>query len=693
MTGRRLFGKPSQISILIIFAVGICGLVVANLSVPGSWGIDRILRLSLLAFVALCAELYALVTFVDLKTVFHKINDDRIGHIFAVASAIVLFLGLVHDLVKVLFNIDTGSMSGFLFSLYANLCLYLLIAVVFRKCGVRFSKSEKAIGAFLIILACTVFCVFVLSRKYIYTLDSVIYYESCLDSLNTFGKSFYFGLANIWWSSNWDYSWLLNAFTMFFVCFTTRTPAAFCASLSFSVLLPFLVMVAGLSIKILNIFRSSGKRRTVAFCIGLLLVLAQPQIYYSLFVSQPDMFGLVFALMLALCLVDFDFSYPDRSRCLICWVATVALLFTRRWYAFFVVSFWIVYAICMLIRCGIRRSGDTALRFFIFALISLLVASVFLFPLVLKVTDKDYASDYSSWLLDSLSGNFHSYYSHCGYVMVVFCLLSYLMLLFYRRLNPCDVAFFACMFLPLCLFHLIQSAGYHQLLILAPAMIFGILALPVMVLSLPAILVWALSSLIVFFSICNIGNAFGTWRLSVPVFSDTVFAKDRADYDMVAVVDEWLLDHLHEYGDVYFIPHYATYTPDVFSNYILPDYTIKKLLPYGANPVSAHDFPVEILDAEYVMTSDPFEHDEGMAIRINEIFLALVSDGYFEHEIDFDMDNGFVISAYKRTRPADRHELELYVARFTDLIDMYPAHYEGLLEYAQRVGVPETVLM
>lgn len=707
MKVRKCFGKPSQVMIIVAWTILMATLVFLRLNVRwfGSLfpimtpeyidgELTRILSLSLIGVTAMCLELYALFTFMDMKRFLIRLWNGRIGRLFIASTVFALCAGLLVDLVNMLFSLDNQYANGFIASLYFNFCLYLLFAALFRRCSIRFSKGEILITAVCVAVVASLLIYSCVTRRFLYYWDYVSYYKSSFECFEAFRVNSLYGYANVWWSSNWDKSWFINLFTMFFMRLTPMTQDAYIASLSFSVLMPLVIIISAFVIRMMDIYGITGRKRLAVLAIALTTVACQPQLYFSLYRAMPDMFCLVFAIMLAICLVGYDFGQKDVRRWFFMLVATILAVYSRRWMAFYMVAFWGAYGLLLAVKFIKTRNWKAFLNLVFFAVVSVLVTIVFLFPMVLRVMGKNYGADYSSWKTDTLGQNIITYFRHCGYLVVAAAACSYVLVLARRRQTTLELAWLICSILPLCLFHVIQSADYHQLLILAPSMVIGTSLLPVMIFSLaPALLSTIISvALVILFGV-NITNAYTGHQIGLPWLTDTsLLIADRPDYEMVDVVNEWIVENSGgRYGTVYMIPHNTVYCPDVFRYKGFPHNPVYDLLPYGSDVVSAHKFPIELFTGSFVMTADPLgQGGDSMAPRINEVFLQLCDEGYFELEESFEMNNGYVIEAYRRAKAVDQREIDLYISRFSDLIEQFPENYEALTKFT--VGMEHSIL-
>ena len=689
--------QKSQIVVFALWLIGIISMIIIRFNVDalGVLLLGRELRdsqkwISLVNVAGIIWTFVSLIAFILIKhfnfniciaKITRKMKSDRLFSVFIFATLGILIYGIIIDLIKLVFHSDFFHLSAIISSLYANICLYLFVLLIIRKCKVSFSRIGIFITTCFIALAVGVFLYSVFTRHYLYFWDYSTYYKNTIQNIKNFDREFFSGWVLVWGSSYQDYSNLIGLMAIFFYSLTSGTNNAFCGSLAFSVLIPFIISVSVVALKIIDKLGLKGGKRYIALSISLFCVCCQPQLYFSLYHSMPDLFGLVFALLLASSLIGYSLEEKDSERWLIMFVSTVFMIFARRWYVFYVISIWGVYVLIVLLRAMKIHDVKTIKILFKFAGLSIFFAALFLSPMVIRVLGKNYVTDYSSWKWDTTTQNITTYIKHCGALMFVICVAGYIMYFIRKGFDLFILSSFVSVLLPLFLFHIIQTADYHQLLILAPSMIVGTVLFAACVCAIiNKIIMWFFVFLITVASAGNLYNAFSNHQIFRPLLTDTsLLLPYREDYEMIDVINDWIADHSNKYGDVYMIPHNVMYCPDIFRNKNLPSYEITDLLPYGADVVSAHDFPLEVLTARYVLTSNPLgQEGTSMAPRINQVFLQLVNEGYFSLEKEFDMHNGYKIEAYKRVKEFDDNELASYRTAFEDLIELFPYHYNAL---------------
>ena len=122
----------------------------------------------------------------------------------------------------------------------------------------------------------------------------------------------------------------------------------------------------------------------------------------SAVLSQPDWFGLIFGFSILLLTLDFRFEKLDLPRFGLLFLATAAIILSRRWYLYFVVGYYFAYAVLVLVssariaKAGRRQDALLQVRnLILFGLMSMVAMVILLWPLVSHILSYDYADHYS----------------------------------------------------------------------------------------------------------------------------------------------------------------------------------------------------------------------------------------------------------------------------------------------------------
>lgn len=146
----------------------------------------------------------------------------------------------------------------------------------------------------------------------------------------------------------------------------------------------------------------------------------------------------------------------------------------------------------------------------------------------------------------------------------------------------------------------------------------------------------------------------------------------------VAEVNAWLRENCTGENSAYMICHGVVYSPDVFRVSALPDETIREILPYGVCNPGNDAFPKELFTAQVVLTCTPFDpnnHTEKMDAAFLENQEKYAP---FEIAAEFDMGNGYTITAYRRIKAPTVAELDTYRSYLAEEDARFPYNFSAV---------------
>lgn len=616
---------------------------------------------------------------------------------FPVSGALLLLLCLPAQLL-----LPEGSLLSRLFfplfSLWANLLLLRSAALALQLAGVRLHRFHWAVLGGVFLLAAAGWAVFLARRDFIYYWDYSNYLIKQYDAEAAFRLRPGAGFALLARSLSEDYTSFITVFTEFPFCLTARTGDAYVACQLFNVLLPLLVLLAGLICKLGALCRVPLPR--VYFVLALAVTAAYPFLRAAALLGQPDWLGLVFALMILLLTLDYRFDRLEPARLALLFGATAAAVLTRRWYLYFVVSYYFLYAAALAAGCGRfwrqgeqRRALGRAGRLAAFGGGSLLLMGLLFRPLILHILHYDYAGRYA----DYGQGGFFYELALQGMRLLPFYLAVLALGVWYACRRRQFVLLFLAVGEPLLciyLFSRVQNMWSHQTLMLLPGvlplLIWGAAALTG---ALRGRARWPSLALCAATVLCGVFGRVSPMTI-IPLPDPVLDALPleyldgeaaiayRDDAEAIRAVARWLDAHCAESQTIYMLPHNVEYNPDMLQNCLLPERPLAGKLAFGFDVLGTQPFPTELFDADYVVTCEPFplySAISGLSGKLNALFLAQ-AEGRFVRAARFDMGNGFVFVVYRRTVPADRAEAQYYLDAFAEEDAQFPDLYSRAVE-------------
>ena len=619
------------------------------------------------------------------------------------AAKCVLALVAAAVLLAVFARVAPGSKFFFpLVSLWCNLAVFACVLLVLRVAGVKFDLFHKAVIVGLWAAALVYFFWALGRRSFVYIWDYVNYINKQYWAEAAFLQSPAAGFHFIFGSFAEDYTNFITLFLEFPFCLSDRTGDSFAFCQVFSVLPMLLVLLAGLTIKVGQMLRV--KNRFWYFLIGMSWCVTFPFLRMSAMLSQPDWFGLIFGFSILLLTLDFRFEKLEPVRFCLLFLATAAIILSRRWYLYFVVGYYFAYAVLVLVssvriaRAGQKMQALVQVRnLVLFGLMSMVAMLILLWPMVRKILGFDYAGRYSYYNFGGLTLELVAQALRIGLLNFILIGLG-LWFAAKRHLPALPCLAGAELLISLLLFIRVQNSGSHQMLLFIPGwfllFLLGAAALAEGISRFrTAKLVFWVFTLVFATSVrCSPLATIAMPGFMIDHFPLAVTEEfvrldkliyNRKDLPQIKAIANWIDTHCAEGEISYMIPHDMLYCPDHFKNCQLPETPINDKLAFGFSVPGTHNFPMQFFEAKYVLTADPFPQtfvgNGEMSHKLNEMFLA-VRDEYFVLDATFDMGNGTTFTIWRRTVAPTRAEVEYYLSAFTEEDAKYPEMFSEIAE-------------
>ena len=590
-----------------------------------------------------------------------------------------------------------------LVSLWCNLALWGLVLLALRIARVEFDLFHRAVIIGLWAAALLYFFWALSRRSFVYIWDYANYLTKQYSAEAAFVQSPAAGFHYIFGSLAEDYTNFITLFLEFPFCLSTRTGDSFAFCQVFSIVPMLLTLLAGLVLKVGQMLQV--KNRFWYFLIGLSWCFTYPWLRMSAVLSQPDWFGLIFAFSILLLTLDFRFEKLDLPRFGLLFLATAAIILSRRWYLYFVVGYYFAYAVLVLVssvkiaKAGRKQDAFLQVRnLVLFGLMSMAAMVILLWPMVSHILGYGYADRCSYYNGGGFAAEISLQFWRMGLLNLVLIGLGLWFCLKKRKLPalPCLAGFE--IFLSMVLFTRIQNTGSHQMLLFLPGwfvlFLLGAAALAETIdrrrnLKLAY---WVFTLVFAVSVRCSPLTSVALPDIVIdhfPLSATKEFVRldkliyDRKDLPQIQAIARWIDDHCADGEISYMIPHDMLYCPDHFKNCLLPETPINNKLAFGFSVPGTHNFPMQFFEAKYVITADPFPQtyvgSGEMSIKLNNQFLA-VRDQYFELAETFDMGNGTTFTIWRRTVVPSRAEVEYYLSAFTEEDAKYPEMFSEIAE-------------
>ena len=589
-----------------------------------------------------------------------------------------------------------------LVSLWCNLALFACVLLVLRVAGVKFDLFHKAVILGLWAAALVYFFWALGRRSFVYIWDYFNYISKQYSAEAAFLQSPAAGFQYIFGSFAEDYTNFITLFLEFPFCLSDHTGDSFAFCQVFSILPMLLVLLAGLTIKVGQMLQV--KHRFWYFLMGFSWCITFPFLRMSAMLGQPDWFGLIFGFSILLLTLDFRFEKLEPVRFCLLFLATAAIILSRRWYLYFVVGYYFAYAVLVLVssvrtaRAGQKKQALVQVRnLVLFGLMSMVAMLILLWPMVRKILGFDYAGRYSYYNFGGIALELASQALRIGLLNFILIGLG-LWFAAKRRLPALPCLAGAELLISLLLFIRVQNSGSHQMLLFLPGWLLlfltGAAALAEGIQKHRGLKLfyWVFTLVFAVSVRCSPLTVVAMPGFLVdhfPLKAASEFVRldkliyDRKDLPQIKAIANWIDTHCAEGELSYMIPHDMLYCPDHFKNCLLPEMPINDKLAFGFSVPGTHNFPMQFFEAKYVLTADPFPQtfvgSGELSHKLNERFLA-VRDEYFTQEATFDMGNGTTFTIWRRTASPTRAEVEYYLSAFTEEDTKYPEMFSEIAE-------------
>lgn len=559
-------------------------------------------------------------------------------------------------------------------------CLYCRAA---KAVGAKLTKADAAILAVCIVLSAVFYLHAMVGRQSLYLWDNATYYNLQVRLESNFADGVFTGVGSTIYKT-WfnDYAPLvINLLAEPFFMFTPRTANTF--ALLGGLLIPTLVYLSAWVFLAALRKKLEPKAPTLFTALSLAFVVLLPLVHIALYRGMPDLLGVAFAFMLLALGLGYDFTAPAPARLVSMAAFTGLLMLTRRSYMFTVVAYFLLYTVWVLGRAALQKQAGAAVRLVKFATVSLVCVGVPLLPMFWRIVKADYSDRYATYQTGGFLAELNNQRVYLGWLVFAIMLVGILYGLYKSKTRALAVLSAVGAVLTVLLVTRVQNMDDHQSLAVAPFYLLGCFLCALLVANLP----WAWprrAVAAVLGALCALN--FGACSQLLPVIlpnavnSGLYFYVDspRADLAQIAEVNDWLRANCTGENSAYMICHGVVYSPDVFRISALPDESIREILPYGACNPGNDAFPKELFTAQVVLTCTPFDPNNHTE-KMNAAFLEN-QDKYapFEIAAEFDMGNGYTITAYRRVDAPTVEELDTYRSYLAEEDARFPYNFSAV---------------
>ena len=527
-------------------------------------------------------------------------------------------------------------------------------------------------------------------RQTVYSDDAINYFAKQTLLFGSFGQSGFYGIHVLLESLlTADYKMFMNLFISVPYLFTGRSINAFMVCYAITCFVPMWFALLMGAKYLAQQLPACHTALYYPLCMAVMVL--WPMFLWPATHGMPDAFGLTFAAVIALLCADYRFETLPWPRLLAIFAATFALILTRRWYMFWILTFYAVYVLAVLVGAVRRKTlGSTLKHMLLFGVPSAVIIVGALLPTFKTILTTDYADIYGAYYGGGFGNNCLGQLRTQGLIWLVLCAAGLVWLLYCRSTRAQAIVAAAASLGAMVLFTRTQSLGDHQSLILAPfylLMLFGLCAKLTQQKAKP----WlrnAAAGVLAVFLVVNFGNALrlpGKNVQTLALSSESLDLTRRTDLAQMRAVTDFVLEHCTEDQTVYINMDSNGYSGTTFAYSDPAHPQLQTMILWESSVPSTHGFPTGIWTSEYVMVTDRV--DEGGIVGPINVALRTQSPAavHYEYVTEFPLD-GITLYCYRRTARPDAEEADYFKQVFAEYDARWPEIFSQRIdEYMQSV--------
>ncbi len=603
---------------------------------------------------------------------------------------ITILLNIIIYKLKIpLLNRLSFAFTGIIF----NLLFYKLIFYTLNRCNIKLKKFDKILLIIFIALSFIIYTTLIFARKSVYTWDNVVYYGNLNNKLlpafninNLFG---YYIFINTVISG--DYGNFLLAFVYPFYSVLSKNVQWFQISYFFAGVVPAIILLYSLGLYVVERCNYKNRYNKLLKISILSLISFFPMLHSASILGRPDIIGINFIVLLILLTVNYKFNNKDIKHWIILFFTTVSLVLTRRWYIYFVLSYYIGYIIVLFISTLIENDVYVLFKRIknvtIFGVFSLMVVFWFGREKIYSMMNTNYSKLYSGFHYGGIKYELMNQVNYLGIIFLIIIIVGIIYSLLKNKNRKMTVVLFITYILSVLLFIKVQNFEIHHSLILVPFYIYGIynfvgIKYKNIIYSYCSCILVLLVVLLSILNSCLFNNKvlnkyFGNINLYPEIRNDLNEINEVINY---VSIDKNKKTIVLEGGGKYDCSTFINY-PKPYSNTNI----------YSTNYLYNQGFPVEYFKSTYYVLMSPIYEWKGVkeAKILDYILDIFLNNKYvsskFEIVKTITINDTKKAIIYKRIKEVNNKEINIFIEKFKGKYDDYKELFDDkLIEYKEN---------
>ena len=458
-------------------------------------------------------------------------------------------------------------------------------------------------------------------------------------------------------------------------------------------IIPVIIIFSMIVKKLLDI--TNPKNKLFLFSISHLLIITFPLLHKAAIMGQPDIFGLFFVGMIILLTMDYDFSKKDYLRWIYIAGATFLTMITRRWYMFWILGYFVAYAILIIAKAILKKDKKelktTIINLLQFGIMSLVIVGILISPILYRTLKNNYLTTYSAWSSGGLTTEIRAQINRVGEIYFVIIALGIILGIKEKKTRYFTIGLILTYIIAIISFTKVQNMGNHQSLILVPSYILLSIVGIILMMNIEK-----LKINIILESICCIiivTTFVGSITENKILFNNNFYSNislkptKRTDMEQIGEIVDFIKENCDEDNKAYINSATSEYNHQTFINYNAPENTyLTKVIPYTAATESTRGFPIDIFKCKYIFISNIRLESTGATKGeiITNIKYAVEEDEViskkFELAKTYKMTDKITYYAYERKEALDEEERQAWLNLFEEQSEKYPDKFKDRIE-------------
>ena len=579
--------------------------------------------------------------------------------------------------------------------------LVLIAAVLWNNTAIRttIKENKKSILIFLFLnfAIINVLLFFHLRQEqFIAYWDFGGFWRKSVEFNQMMNRSVKEAMDNLWFSLNYsEYSFLPEWFLYFPTQLLGNTYPRFILAMFNSFILPANLILYIFSLMIIE----KNKLTVKKFFLGMLIATFAGNLYSMVF-GYIGSAGLPFITSILLLVHADGLEKFNWRNNIFIGLSMMILLLVRRWFAYWIVGFYVAYTLAYLIRGGIDRSLTKEkikvqfLNMLVCGLIPLTILLTLFFPLFRTITTYNYAEAYSVAKVGGAAYIIGWFIQFYGWLLILLLIPGVVYGIKSKKHRLITIFCVIQTLVAIILFNRVQSFGsHHYYIINGPVIILMLIGLEKIIdsFSVRASLVFLVSSTCLFCVNFSKTVLFGKNqkadqildKLNVLISAPFPDLRIRNDLDQIRNMADFLDKTPNEYEYVYVLSNSVLFNDDMLRNAFFPEKNegVANLLV-----ADAYDYrdgiPEDFFQYYYIVVADPIqlqfgeENQKCVSILAEFMLNSEESGPYYRIVREYDLDNDVHVNIYQRIEQVPNSVRKIISERYRKFYPHNPELYE-----------------